>query len=75
MQSFLTTNNYKDSVLKSINLGDDTDTVGAITGVLAGLYYGYKAIPEKWINDLQKKDYITQITNNYVKKISNSHLI
>ena len=72
MWSFLTTNTYKDAVLKSVNLGDDTDTVGAITGGLAGMYYGYKAIPDNWVNVLQKKDYIVQITNDFVNKINNS---
>ena len=28
-------------MLKAVNLGDDTDTVAAIAGGLAGLYYGY----------------------------------
>ena len=72
MWSFLTTNTYKDAVLKSVNLGDDTDTVGAITGGLAGIYYGYKAIPDNWVNVLQKEDYIVQITNDFVNKINNS---
>lgn len=72
--SFLTTDNYKDSVLKSINLGDDTDTVGAITGGLSGLYYGFNSIPEKWINDLQKKEYLIQYTNKFIDKINNNQL-
>ncbi len=47
---------YKETVLKAVNLGDDTDTTGAIAGGLAGLIYGYEAIPEKWINQLVRKD-------------------
>jgi ADP-ribosylglycohydrolase len=35
--SFMTTDNYKDAVLKAVNLGKDTDTTGAVTGGLAGL--------------------------------------
>jgi len=52
--SFLTTGNYKDAVLKAVNLGSDTDTTGAVTGGLAGLYHGYNNIPEKWINDIAR---------------------
>ncbi|MES2765228.1 MAG: ADP-ribosylglycohydrolase family protein [Bacteroidota bacterium] len=37
---FLKTDSYKSAVLKAVNLGDDTDTTGAVTGGLAGLYYG-----------------------------------
>ena len=38
----LTTDSFLDCVLKAVNLGDDTDTVGAIAGSLAGIYYGEK---------------------------------
>ena len=42
---FLTTDNYADCVLTAINLGGDTDTIAAIAGALAGLYYGIDSIP------------------------------
>ncbi len=54
----LTTDNYKDCVLKAVNLGSDTDTVAAIAGGLAGALYGYNAIPQEWLNTLIKRDYI-----------------
>lgn len=54
----LTTDNYSECVLKAVNLGDDTDTVGAVAGGLAGALYGMKSIPENWINTLKRKDYI-----------------
>ncbi|TAE69666.1 MAG: ADP-ribosylglycohydrolase family protein [Bacteroidetes bacterium] len=38
---FLTTKTYQEAVLKAVNLGEDTDTTGCVTGALAGLYYGY----------------------------------
>ncbi|MDE7371267.1 MAG: ADP-ribosylglycohydrolase family protein [Desulfovibrio sp.] len=50
---FLTTGNYKDAVLKAVNLGDDTDTTGAVTGALAAMAYGLEAIPAEWIAQLQ----------------------
>ena len=55
------TNNYKDCVLKAVNLGYDTDTVGAVTGGLAGLLYGFESIPKKWLNSLQKKDMLEKL--------------
>ena len=54
----LHTDNYKDCVLKAINLGGDTDTIAAVSGGLAGIIYGYEDIPIKWINNLQRKDII-----------------
>lgn len=40
----MTTNSYKEPVVKAVNLGDDTDTTGAVTGALAGLLYGLDQI-------------------------------
>ena len=53
-----TTSNYKDCVLKAVNLGDDTDTVAAIAGGLAGALYGYDAIPKEWLSKIHKRRYI-----------------
>ena len=54
----LNTNNYKECVLKAVNLGQDTDTVAAVAGGLAGILYDYKNIPSEWIDCLIKKDEI-----------------
>ncbi|MFC0414983.1 ADP-ribosylglycohydrolase family protein [Cytobacillus solani] len=50
-----TTNNYKDCVLKAVNLGEDTDTVAAVAGGLAGIMYGYEQIPIDWVDKLANK--------------------
>ncbi|MDR2546092.1 MAG: ADP-ribosylglycohydrolase family protein [Lachnospiraceae bacterium] len=57
----LTTECYEDCVLKAVNLGEDTDTVAAVTGGLAGLFYGYKAIPEKWLKQIARLDFIINL--------------
>ena len=57
------TTNYKDAVLKAVNLGDDTDTVGAITGGLAGIIYGYDTIPSEWLEVLVRKDGIIELAD------------
>lgn len=58
---FLTTNNFKNCILTAVNLGDDADTVAAIAGALAGLYYGYDEIPKKWIEQLLGKENIYKL--------------
>jgi hypothetical protein len=54
----LTTNSYKECVLKAVNLGDDTDTVAAVAGGLAGALYGLEGIPQEWLDTLIKREYI-----------------
>ena len=51
----LTTKNYKESVLKAVNLGSDTDTTAAVTGGLAGLFYGTESISENFLNIISRK--------------------
>ena len=53
---FLNTTNYKDCVLKAVNLGGDTDTIAALAGALAGLLYGRDSIPPEWTELLAKKE-------------------
>ena len=57
------TTSYKDAVLKAVNLGDDANTVGAITGGLAGIIYGYDTIPPEWLEVLAKKDNIIELAD------------
>ena len=56
--SLITTDSFEEAALKAVNLGGDTDTIGAIACGLAGLYYGYKSIPAKWLEVIKKRDWI-----------------
>lgn len=49
---------------KSNNLGDDTDTVGAVAGGLASSFYGADQIPEEWINVIAGREYIKELCSN-----------
>jgi len=62
--SFLSTNSFADAVLKAANLGDDADTVAAITGQLAGAYYGYSSISSDWLNKLAKINLLKETAEN-----------
>jgi ADP-ribosyl-[dinitrogen reductase] hydrolase len=62
---FLTTTNYKDAVLKSVNLGEDTDTTAAIAGGLGGIYYGVAAIPSHWLQQLAKGQDILDLVKRF----------
>ena len=69
---FLNSDSYKECVLKAVNLGDDTDTIAAIAGGLAGIYYGIggeKGIPEEWIEQIKRLDYIKDLCESFENKI------
>lgn len=70
MWCLLNSNGYKECVLKAVNLGNDADTVGAVTGAAAGLAYGYEAIPKRWINKSMKgKKVLDKVCNDFAKAI------
>ncbi|WP_246198688.1 ADP-ribosylglycohydrolase family protein [Sodalinema gerasimenkoae] len=71
---FLNTNSYPEAVLQAINLGGDTDTVAAITGGLAGLHYGYEAIPEPWREAIARKDDIIALAQRLETELLHHHL-
>lgn len=52
--TLITTGSLEEALLQGVNLGDDADTVGAVAGGLAGLYYGYDSVPAAWKDAMQK---------------------
>lgn len=65
----LTTSSYSEAVLKAVNLGEDTDTTAAVTGGLAGLYYGVENIPSAWIEQIARKDDIIALADQLEQAI------
>ena len=56
--ALITTGSFEEALLKVVNLGDDSDTTGAIAGGLAALYYGFEAIPSEWVDEIQRREWI-----------------
>ncbi|RYC73739.1 ADP-ribosylglycohydrolase family protein [Candidatus Nanosyncoccus nanoralicus] len=65
--SLVTTRNFEQAVIKAVNLGHDTDTIGALTGGLAGLYYGMQGIPKRWLDKLKKLPELETIAEGFSK--------
>jgi ADP-ribosyl-[dinitrogen reductase] hydrolase len=55
---FLNTDNFRDAILRAVNLGGDADSTAAVCGQVAGAYYGVDSIPQNWKDSLAKKELI-----------------
>ena len=51
---------FREAVLRAVNLGDDADTTGAVCGQLAGAYWGESGVPQEWRDGLARKDMIEE---------------
>ena len=65
---FLHTDNYKDAILKAVNLGDDADTTAAVCGQIAGAYYGNQSIPAHWRSKIAMGDIIEKLAVSLFEK-------
>lgn len=63
--TFFHADGYRDTILKAINLGGDTDTIAAIAGGIAGIYYGLNDIPKEWLQSIAKKEELYQIFEQF----------
>lgn len=61
-------NSFEEAVLKAVNLGDDADTTGAVTGQFAGAYFGYDAIPKHLKEGLHQHDMIVEMAEKLYNK-------
>jgi poly(ADP-ribose) glycohydrolase ARH3 len=68
--AFLLTDSFRDAVVSAVNLGGDTDTIGAMAGAIAGAYYGYAEIPQEWLhlleNESKGRDYVIDCVKRIV---------
>ena len=68
----LTNSSYEDTIIEAVNLGQDTDTIAAICGSMAGIIYGMNSFPSRWLDKLQQKDYLFNLFIKFEKIIENN---
>lgn len=61
------TGSFEEALILAVNLGDDADTVGAVTGQLAGALYGESGIPECWLAALAWRERIAGLAEGLVR--------
>jgi ADP-ribosyl-[dinitrogen reductase] hydrolase len=59
----LRTHSFEDAVCTTVNLGDDADANGAVTGALAGATYGARSIPARWTTALLGRQHILDVAD------------
>jgi ADP-ribosylglycohydrolase len=52
---------YKDIVIEAANNSDDTDTIAAISGTIAGARVGFNNIPQRWVNNIELSNYLSAL--------------
>jgi ADP-ribosylglycohydrolase len=71
--TYFNSNNFEDGILKVINEGGDADTNACVAGSILGAKYGYKSIPEKYINGLINRDVLENKYNEYIEQLCKSY--
>lgn len=69
--AFFNAQSFKEVVFQAVNLGGDTDTIASIAGGLAGIYYGFKDIPNNWIQCIAKKEMLQSLFQELYCKVGN----
>jgi poly(ADP-ribose) glycohydrolase ARH3 len=62
------------AVVRAVNLGGDTDTIGAMAGALAGAYHGASAFPSRWVEVLENgpkgRDHVLGLADRLFERLS-----
>lgn len=48
----VTASSAEEAIITAVNRGGDTDTIGAVTGAVAGARFGVGALPDRWLDEL-----------------------
>lgn len=56
MHDAATADTAEEAIVTAVNRGGDADTVGAVTGALAGARFGADALPGRWLDTIQYRD-------------------
>jgi ADP-ribosyl-[dinitrogen reductase] hydrolase len=67
---FLHRDTPEEAIVAAVNLGDDADTTGAVTGALVGAYYGYDALPRRWVERLLPGDRLDEAARGLLRVAS-----
>ncbi len=64
MEDFKYQNDFEKAIAASLNHNSDIDSTGAVTGNIVGPFLGYDKIPHKYLNNLELKEEILDISKD-----------
>ena len=64
--AFHSTDSFEEALISAVNLGSDADTIGAVCGQITGAYYGYSAIPERWLAAVKDREKLNKLIDDFI---------
>ena len=64
--AFHSTDSFEEALIAAVNLGGDADSIGAVCGQIAGAYYGYSSIPERWLAAVKDREKLDKLINDFI---------
>ena len=71
--AFNTTETFEEGMIAAVNLGGDSDSIGAVCGQIAGSYYGFNAIPERWVKAVKTWEKVDLLIENFLDALYRGH--
>ena len=64
--AFETTKSFEEGLIAAVNLGGDSDSIGAVFGQIAGAYYGFDTIPVRWVSAVKDKENVNGLIEGLI---------
>ena len=68
--AFNTTENFEEGLIAAVNLCGDSDSIGAVFGQIAGAYYGFDAIPERWVKAVKTWSVVDALIERFLDALN-----
>ena len=68
--AFHSTKTFADGLIAAVNLGGDADSIGAVYGQIAGAYYGFDAIPKRWVRAVKTWKRVDMLIERFLKVVA-----
>ena len=73
--AFNTTTTFEDGLIAAVNLGGDSDSIGAVYGQLAGAYYGFDSIPARWVEAVKEWRKVDDLIERFLAQVNEAEAV